>query len=190
MLQSRELPARVATAPLLLSAEKPDSELRLLVADADGFVHLLRGEQLTMARSWRLNGKITSGPYLLGQRVGCIVDERRLVCLDPDQPEAVWTYARPNADIVGQPQLVGDLLVVADSQGGVLALNPATGQPLGARLQDPGPGSARRSPRGLRGGGPLRAAHRRHRAAVAPDRDQPESRSTKSEVGRTRTQSV
>jgi hypothetical protein len=35
------------------------------------------------------------------------------------------------APVVGQPELVDGLLVAADLQGGILALDPATGNPAG-----------------------------------------------------------
>jgi outer membrane protein assembly factor BamB len=120
-----ELPARIVSAPLVLPGKKGDP-LRVLVADARGVVTLLRGDHLTPARTWDLGGTITTGPFLRGGHLGCVVDRERLVWLDPDKKEKLWEYRMPG-DIVGQPALVEDLIVVCDEAGHFIGLDPETG---------------------------------------------------------------
>jgi hypothetical protein len=43
----------------------------------------------------------------------------------------VWKYSTNGEGIVGQPQMVGDVIVVADMSGRFVGLNPATGRPRG-----------------------------------------------------------
>src|SRR5262249_60836477 len=61
-------------------------------------------------------------------RICCMVDRRRLVCIDPGHDAPVWNYAS-DADFVGVPQLVDGLLVVALQSGRFIALDPASGKP-------------------------------------------------------------
>jgi hypothetical protein len=124
-----KLPARVASAPVVL---REDDKLRVVVADVRGTLHLFEGDELKPARQWALPGKLTAGPFVRGGKVGCVVDRRRLVWIDPGQPKPVWNYLSPGEGIVGQPQLVEGLLVVADLSGRFVGLDPATGAPAGA----------------------------------------------------------
>jgi hypothetical protein len=78
-----------------------------------------------------MSGKITSGPFLRGQRVGCIVDRHRLVWIDPAKEELLWEYAMPDDSIVGQPQLVQNLLVIAALSGKFIGVDPLTGRAVG-----------------------------------------------------------
>src|SRR5262249_13007004 len=75
------------------------------------------------------SGKITSGPFVRGPHVGCILDHRELVWIDPAKDKPLWTHRTTGKRIVGQPQIAGDLLVVADVNGLVVGLDPATGKP-------------------------------------------------------------
>src|SRR5581483_1449422 len=50
---------------------------------------------------------------------------------DPDQEQVLWEYALP-AEIVGEPPLIEGALMVADVEGRLRALDPATGRPRGA----------------------------------------------------------
>ena len=126
----------LTTDPVLLPEVK-DSPRRLCIADAAGVVTLLTvaGDGgLKPGRSWNLGGRVTAGPYVQtlpggGTRLGCIVDEKQLVWLDPDADKPVWTHpAKPGAALVGRPRLVGGLVVVADESGLIVGLDPATGK--------------------------------------------------------------
>jgi hypothetical protein len=126
-----QLPARIVAAPVVLPRANSDSELQVCAADADGNICLLRGPELKLERIWNLRGKITAGPFLRGSRIGCVVDRSRLAWLDPAKPRPLWEHELPGEDIVGEPQLVGDMLVVADVSGHFVGLNPQNGRLLG-----------------------------------------------------------
>jgi outer membrane protein assembly factor BamB len=121
------LPARIVAPPAVLSAQAGD--LKVCVADANGGLTLLAGDDLKEGRHWNLGGKITAGPFVYGGLVGCVVD-RSLVWIDPATDQPLWTYAAPE-EIVGRPQFLGGLLVVADQSGRFVAVDPATGKEAG-----------------------------------------------------------
>jgi outer membrane protein assembly factor BamB len=128
---SIEFPATIIAAPVLVT---PDL---VCVATGDGTLTLLRARELTVVREWPLGergGKITTGPFVRevgGKRwIGCVVDSRRLVWLDPDAKAPVWDYAAAEA-IVGEPEVVEGLLLVADQGGHFAGLDPRTGQRRG-----------------------------------------------------------
>jgi hypothetical protein len=118
--------ARISAPPVVLPSK---DELEVCVATADGALTLLRGQGLEEARHWELGGKITTAPFVRGSRVGCVVDRRRLVWIDPEKKDPVWEYKSPGEEIVGQPQLIENILVVADEAGRFVGLDPATGRP-------------------------------------------------------------
>ena len=60
-----------------------------------------------------------------------MVDGRRLVWIDPTQEKPRWEHKGQGEEIVGEPQLVGGVVVVADQSGHFVGLSPTTGQPLG-----------------------------------------------------------
>ena len=124
-----ELSHRITAAPAVLGQ-------RLLVADASDTVTLLEGERLQAVRRWTFGGKVTSGPFARGKGVGIIVSKNRLLWLDADKDQPLWEYTFV-APVIGQPELVDGLLVVADLQGNIVALDPADGRPAGTgyRLQ-------------------------------------------------------
>ena len=66
-----------------------------------------------------------------GNHVGCIVDGRRLAWIDPAKENTAWEYASAGEGIVGQPQVIDNLVVVADQAGSFVGLDPATGKPRG-----------------------------------------------------------
>jgi hypothetical protein len=119
-----ELPQRVLTAPAVLGN-------RVLVADASSAVTMLEGERLAPRRRWSVGADITTGPFVHAGGIGVIVGKNRLIWLDPNQEQSAWEYSFV-APIVGQPELVEGLLLVADLQGGITALDPATGTPVGS----------------------------------------------------------
>jgi hypothetical protein len=99
------------------------------VADAGDALTLLDAWSLTALRTWHLPGKITTGPFVRGQALACIVDKNLLVWIDPDKEQPLWEYAF-TTDIVGAPLLLNDMVIVADLAGHIDALDPAKGQPL------------------------------------------------------------
>jgi hypothetical protein len=135
------LPDRVIAAPLLLPPNAGEGPLQVCVADAANKVTLLRvlgdGRLENTKRAWGLSGTVTAGPYLVstgedGVRVACVVDGRRLVWLDPAKADVpAWEFATDGPAIVGQPQQVGDVLVVADQGGHFVTLDPKTGEKRG-----------------------------------------------------------
>jgi outer membrane protein assembly factor BamB len=104
------------------------------VADAGGTVTLLRGDRPTPARRWQV-GPVTAGPWTVGDQIAVVVDRRKLVRLNPDADTAVWTYTTAGDGIETPPRLVDGAWVVADVSGRFVALDPATGKPLGAGFQ-------------------------------------------------------
>jgi outer membrane protein assembly factor BamB len=103
----------------------------ICVADSKGSVFLLRTVDLKIVRRWELKGPIATAPFLRGDHIGCVVDGRRLVWLDPDRDQPAWQYETPYAGIVGQPHLSKGLVIVADLAGHLIGLDPATGRPAG-----------------------------------------------------------
>ncbi len=65
-----------------------------------------------------------------GGGAGVNVGKNRLVWLDPSKEETTWEYTFV-APIVGQPELIEGVLVVADLQGNILGLDPTIGVPVG-----------------------------------------------------------
>ncbi len=146
----------LTTDPVLLPEVK-GLPRRLCIADAAGVVTLLTvaGDGgLKTGRSWNLGGRVTAGPYVQtlpggGTRLGCIVDEKQLVWLDPNADKPVWTHpAKPGAALVGRPRLVGGLVVVADESGLIVGLDPTTGK-AGAEYRLQGSTAPAASPVGL-----------------------------------------
>jgi outer membrane protein assembly factor BamB len=128
----------IAAPPVLVPA-MGGMPSRVLVADATGMLHLLdlgADGSLQPKRQWDLKGTLTGAPFLRtlpdGKvRVGVILDQRQLVWLDPANPERLWTYRSDGETIVGQPQMIEDMLVVALQSGHYLGLDPATGKAKG-----------------------------------------------------------
>ncbi len=128
----------IAAPPVLL----PPGDIqqpRVAVADAAGMLHLfivMPDGSLQRGLTWDLKGKITAGPFVYKtpegrSRLGCILDQRQLVWLDPSKAERLWTYAPKGESIVGQPRRIEDLLVVALPSGRYIGLDPNTGRPKG-----------------------------------------------------------
>ena len=120
--------SRIVAAPLLLPS---DTAPRICIADAAGNLVLLDAIKLKPIRRWSLEGKVIAGPFLRGKRIGCIVNRRTLVWIDPAQTQPLWKYTVQGEGIVGQPRLVGDSVVVANLSGHFVALDAETGQPRG-----------------------------------------------------------
>ncbi len=140
-----ELKAPLAAAPLVLPADK-ETPMRVCVVDLEGTVTLLdlRAEgDLIPNGTWELKGRVTSAPFLRvgadgGARIGCVVDGRRLAWLDPARDGKPAWESTADGEIVGQPQLIEGVLVVALQTGAFVGLDPAKGQPTGDKLPSPG----------------------------------------------------
>lgn len=125
-----KLPARIVAPPLLLP--QAQGVPFVLVADVDNNLTLLRADlQGKPERMWKLPGTLTAGPFRRGSHVGCVLDRRTLVWLDPARDGFLWKqpYTTPGKAIVGEPHVLGGMVVVADLSGRFVGLDPATGQP-------------------------------------------------------------
>jgi len=106
------------------------------IADAHGTLTLLSdtpagGKGWKPVRTWPLKGRITAGPFLRGSHVGCILDRRRLVWIDPTKDGVAWEFHDGNSVMVGTPPMLKDELIVALQSGKFVALDPATGKSAG-----------------------------------------------------------
>lgn len=132
-----KLDSLIAAPPVLLPAKNGSPSV--LVADGSGILHLLKlgsDGSLEQIRQWDLKGGITGVPFLRtlpdgGVRIACILDQRRLIWIDPTKSDPLWIYSTKGETIVGQPQLIEDMLVVALQSGRYLGLDPATGEARG-----------------------------------------------------------
>jgi hypothetical protein len=128
-----DLPQRLVSAPLVVPNTNGQADFQIAVADAGGFVRLLKGATLEEIRHWDLKGKqsgrVTAGPFLRGTQVLCVINDSRLVSLDLSQDKPAWEYQSQEGGIVGKPQLLGDMIVVADISGQLVGLDPTTGKP-------------------------------------------------------------
>jgi outer membrane protein assembly factor BamB len=127
------LPARIVGPPVVLPRAAANPTLEVCVGDATGNLTLLRGGEagLKTERTWSLGGQITAGPFLRGGAIGCVVDKKRLVWIDPAKPERLWEYTMEGGQIVGQPEVIDGTLVVADLSGRFIGLDPHTGKQRG-----------------------------------------------------------
>src|SRR5262249_39114959 len=118
MKKEVQLPDRIAAAPLLLPPAQPDAVPLVCVVGSKGTLMLLKSDDLSTVRTWELNGSLTAGPFLRGKYIGLILERRQLVLIDPDKPETpAWTYQATAESIIGEPQQVGDLLILVDQAG-------------------------------------------------------------------------
>jgi outer membrane protein assembly factor BamB len=127
----RKLEYRIVKTPILLPGAD-GAKARLCVADASDTVTLLDADRLSVLRNWTMPGKITIGPFVRAGKIACVVGRSRLVWLDPEREKFAWEYTF--ADIVGAPQIIDDVIVVADVAGRFVALDPANGGPRGPVL--------------------------------------------------------
>ncbi len=123
-LSSAALPYRIVRAPVVWKGH-------LLAADAADTVTLLDAERLQVVRRWSPGGKITAGPFVRGPHVGVIVGDKRMVWLDPSKDQPLWEYDFV-APVVGEPNVLGDKLIVADLAGKITTLDTVTGRPVGS----------------------------------------------------------
>lgn len=133
---SEDLSARIVTPPLVLPPAK-NGDIRLCAADANGVLTLWsdtaaggKGQKWKRETSWQLQGRITAGPFPLGKHIGCIVDRRRLVCIDLAKDDNfAWQYQDERHVIVGTPHVANGELLLALQSGTFVALDATTGQP-------------------------------------------------------------
>ena len=90
-----------------------------------GSCGVVQAGDLTTVRMWNVKGKVTAGPYVQFGRLMCLVDQKRLVWIDPAQ-DGFLEFETPGDGIVGKPQVIGDSIVVADRDGTIVALDPVT----------------------------------------------------------------
>ncbi|MCS6976875.1 MAG: PQQ-binding-like beta-propeller repeat protein [Gemmatales bacterium] len=126
-----ELPTGRIITPLLVIPRESDRYLCL--GDDANHLHLFSASRLVPLRVWDVGGRITRGPFLRGRYVGCIVDNVRLVWLDPEQDTLLWQYPAPGEGpgkgwMVGEPALHGEQVIVAHRSGDYVWLDAATGK--------------------------------------------------------------
>jgi outer membrane protein assembly factor BamB len=108
--------------------------------------------KLARRHVWPRGGRVTAGPFLRitadgDVRIGCVLDHRRLAWIDPERDGVLWVYPdKADTEIVGRPEIVGDLVVVADQAGRIVGLDPETGKPVGTGYQLQGSVTAAASP--------------------------------------------
>jgi hypothetical protein len=125
----RTLENRIVSPPAVLRTQ--GDQVRVCAADSANVVTLLDGDRLDVLQTWRLSGAITAGPFVRGGGIVCVVDRRKVVWLDPEKKkDSLWTTDF-RADVVGRPQLIDGVLVVADQGGRIQGLDPASGKPSG-----------------------------------------------------------
>jgi outer membrane protein assembly factor BamB len=123
-----ELPNPIATLPVIWRGETGKDAPLVCLADSRGFIRLLGGSDLKEIRRWNLKGQITAGPFARGKHIGCVVDQRRLVWIDPTKDKIASEYQGAGEGIVGQPRIIGETVVVADLTGRFVGLDPTTGE--------------------------------------------------------------
>jgi hypothetical protein len=119
-----ELPDPLLGTPALLPGNQ-----EVCVADIIGNITIVRLNDSTRVRQWTVAGKITAGPFVRGTAIGCVVDYNRLVWLNPANGSREDYFAA--AEIVGQPEVVGDLLLVVDLSGQIVPLDAMSGKTAG-----------------------------------------------------------
>lgn len=134
------LPGRVVTpiASIVDGSNQPNA----VVGDDTGKVYLLGVGNLPSQREWEAKGTITRGPFRIGpSSIGCVVDQKRLVWFDVNGADGqvlefdAASGGDVEAGIVGQPQAIGDLLLIPELSGRFTWLNLKTGEPVGQPMQ-------------------------------------------------------
>jgi outer membrane protein assembly factor BamB len=137
-----ELDDHLVAPPIRLPGKAGDP-VRVCLADAGGKLSLAELQEdgkLPVKRRWNLGGTVTRGPFVQvvagAVRVGCVVDRRRLVWIDPDNGTPLWTHdTAGGAAIVGRPHLAAGMIVLGDKAGRYVGLDPKTGKPVGPGYQ-------------------------------------------------------
>jgi outer membrane protein assembly factor BamB len=126
--------------PVLLQPEGNNQPARVIVADSAGMLRLFTVTPegaLQPGLPWELKGNLTAGPFVQetpdgGWRIGCVLDRNRLLWIDPEKDQPLWTYSTGGPAIVGQPQQVEGMLVIALQSGRYVGIDPATGKAKGS----------------------------------------------------------
>jgi hypothetical protein len=95
-----------------------------VAAERDKLV--LLDDSLNARRTWSLDGPITAGPWGIRSMVYAVVDGKRLIAVDPANDGVAWDVVFLT-ELIGTPLHIGDRLYVADVQGNLWAIDPATG---------------------------------------------------------------
>jgi hypothetical protein len=121
--ESAKVGGRIIAPPVMVALAGKPGEWALGVADNGPGVTLLHVEGLRKLQHWAMSDKITAGPFVRGHGIGLILGGRRLVWLDPlkSKPHFAYTF---RADVVGQPELVDGVLIVADRDGRFQGIDP------------------------------------------------------------------
>jgi hypothetical protein len=132
-----ERPLELARAPAGAPVRLPGAAPLAAAADAGGTVTLIGGDVPMARRTWQLSGAVTAGPWAVGDRLAMVVGRHTLALLDPNQDKPAWTAKVDGDGIESPPRVVGERLVVADLSGRYMALDGATGRPIGAGYRHP-----------------------------------------------------
>jgi hypothetical protein len=129
----------VAAPPVLLP-EGQNQPARVVIADSAGMLRLFTvgGDgSLQAGLTWELKGNLTAGPFVQampggGWRIGCLLDRRQMLWIDPAKADPPWTYSTDGPAIIGQPQWIEDMLVLSLQSGRYVGIDPNTGKAKGA----------------------------------------------------------
>lgn len=129
----------LVAAPPVLLPKASNQPARIVVADSAGFLRLftvMPDGAMQSGLIWPLKGNLTAGPFVqqtpTGEwRIGCVLDRRRLVWIDPAKEKELWTYSTDGPAIVGHPQWIEDMLVIALQSGHYVGIDPKTGEARG-----------------------------------------------------------
>ena len=133
-----QLEYAVAAPPVLLPRGE-NQPPRVAIADSAGILRLFTVADdgaLQQGLTWELKGNLTAGPFVRaapggGWRIGCVLDRRHLLWIDPAKSDPLWTFSTDGPAIIGQPQWIEDMLVVALQSGRYIGIDPNSGQPKG-----------------------------------------------------------
>jgi hypothetical protein len=114
---------RIIAPPVKVRLAEKGDEWGLCVADSVPSVTLLDVGGLRKLQQWGMSDKITTGPFVRGRGIGLVLGGRRLVWLDPGQSKPHFAYTF-GADLVGQPEMVDGVLIVADREGRFQGVDP------------------------------------------------------------------
>jgi hypothetical protein len=124
-----EFPSRIVSPLLIIGGSGSDRQVAL--ADESGAVHLFSSAQQTTLQRWSFEGQVTRGPFFRGGRLGVVVNNSQLAWLDPNSDRVLWEYRGDAKGIVGEPQLVGNTVVVAEAGGTYVWLDATNGSAVG-----------------------------------------------------------